>query len=291
MENSKDAYKKVELILKNYSLLLDRINQQNMEKYARIAELASRIHMDAFVRQFDAMITLQQATFQQNLLPKIETYSEIIDKLAKFEIEKMNRIVESLSFYYQEYIDNVSKLVESSIQNQMVKYSQILQVAYVNAILSYSRIIQPGVEVSTEITLEQKRQEESISRDIDSLLIELNSDFLEMKKGAWITFSRKGPDYLRQSISSIRELLSHILRRFAPNEKTRKDRIRKILESEKKHGSEVDFIESVADFVDELYNLLSKVEHTLYKEDIYVEMAMKSVEAVLVVIIINGLKK
>lgn len=106
-----------------------------------------------------------------------------------------------------------------------------------------------------------------------------------MRMGTWTAFKAKNPDYLRQSISSMRELLNHVLHTLSPNCKTRKERIRDILSKNGVGSAEADFIESLAEYVDKLYALLSKVEHTLYKNDECVEMALKATEAAIVVIL------
>jgi len=53
---------------------------------------------------------------------------------------------------------------------------------------------------------------------LDLILGKLGSGLVETRKGCWETFYRKGPDYIRQSSSSMRGLVDTLLRIIAPKE-------------------------------------------------------------------------
>ena len=96
---------------------------------------------------------------------------------------------------------------------------------------------------------------------LDSYLEKLDPDFVEMRRGSWIALESKGPDYLRQSATSQRELLSQILELLAPNA---------LLPNENKQGPQIKARTKIAlgigDLDSEFIDACSKAVLAFYKE-------------------------
>lgn len=93
--------------------------------------------------------------------------------------------------------------------------------------------------------------------ELDSMLRELDSRYVDMRWGAWDALLSRNPDNYRQSISSMREMLRQVLDQLGSGE-TRKEKVRSILAS----STETELVEALAEVVDKLYALLSAKEHT-----------------------------
>lgn len=101
--------------------------------------------------------------------------------------------------------------------------------------------------------------------------------YLENKRiGAWATFNGSSPDKVSQAASSMREVLSQLLNKLAPDRNVRKAswysegqkiirkmRVRYILSDEATpaNKSTVNFIDKVSNTIDEIYAQLSKEVH------------------------------
>jgi hypothetical protein len=90
------------------------------------------------------------------------------------------------------------------------------------------------------------------------MLDKLDPKYRDMLQGAWDSFLSENKDKNRQTLTSLRELTSMVIRQLAPEETTRKNRIRRIIASEK----EEELTESLVDTIVKLQDLHSKNVHT-----------------------------
>lgn len=120
--------------------------------------------------------------------------------------------------------------------------------------LGYQYDIKAGKLIST---LGTERQKYGLETALDSMLAKVDPALVAKRHGAWEAFTSKSSDAFAQSVSSARELLNQCITKLAPNEKTRKDKVRHILRS--KSGTEL--IEAIATVVDKLYGSLSQGTH------------------------------
>jgi hypothetical protein len=91
--------------------------------------------------------------------------------------------------------------------------------------------------------------------ELDVMLGKINPELVETRKGAWNALVSNGEDSKRQAIASSRQLLAETLRLVGKGEH-RADKVRSILS-----GRDAEMVETVADLVDSIYNLMSKGEH------------------------------
>jgi hypothetical protein len=122
---------------------------------------------------------------------------------------------------------------------------------------SYNYATQQVIPITDHIEEDVKIQSE-----IDIILRRLSSqsgsDYVSKRQGAWDTLLSESHDRYPQAVSSIRDLLSAVLRQLAPDKETRKSRVKAILTSD----TETDLVNSIANTIDELYGLQSKIHVT-----------------------------
>lgn len=120
---------------------------------------------------------------------------------------------------------------------------------------------------------------EHVKANLSDLLNAVDPYFENKRIGAWVTFKGDSPDKIAQATHSMREVLSQLLEKLAPDKNvieaswyieptkgqkvTRKMRVRYILSDESQPASKstVNFIDSLADTADEMYAQLSKEAH------------------------------
>lgn len=107
-------------------------------------------------------------------------------------------------------------------------------------------------------TVGHTKEDIEIKTELEEMLDRLDPKYREMLRGAWDSFLSHNPDKYRHTVTSLRELTSMITRQLAPVEKTRKDRIKKIIASEK----EEELVESLAETIVKLQDLQSNKVHT-----------------------------
>jgi|GEM_PF-1963531 len=57
---------------------------------------------------------------------------------------------------------------------------------------------------------------------LDGILSSINEELVNFRKGCWVTFRKKGDDYIGQAASSMRRLVDALLRAIAPNREVQK---------------------------------------------------------------------
>lgn len=107
-------------------------------------------------------------------------------------------------------------------------------------------------------TVGHTKEEVQIETELEEMLDRFDPKYREMLRGAWGSFLSDNPDKYRQTVTSLRELTSMTIRQLAPNETTRKERIKRILTSE----TEGELVESLAETIVKLQDLLSTKVHT-----------------------------
>ncbi len=109
--------------------------------------------------------------------------------------------------------------------------------------------------------------EDSGDSRLDPLLVMLDPDFVEQRRGAWSALRWKGPDYLRQAAISQRALLEHVLQLLVPGHDLAqherqgpqtKARVRAILG---RGESGAQYVESIAIAIYHLYTQLCNYTH------------------------------
>jgi hypothetical protein len=108
------------------------------------------------------------------------------------------------------------------------------------------------------LTVGHMREDRQIKTELEEMLERLDSKYCPMLNGAWESFLSDNPDKYRQTITSLREMTSMVIRQLAPNEETRKDKIKKIIGSEK----ETALVESLAETIVKLQDVQSTKVHT-----------------------------
>lgn len=272
----------------NWARAISEINRKSLEEMIRVGKSAQ----EAFSHQERIQWRLIQK-MQQDVLRYLEgidaaTMSMILDNVQRLEIASFMKAIEASTVAYRDYVEDIQRTYQESMLAEIVETSRMLSLAHANTILSYRAFIESKPEVRVKLSEEQKPVQEKVEQDIGSLLGRLDPNYVTMWVGAWTTFNTKSPDHLRQSVASVRELLNHVLRKLSPGNITRKDRIRSIVSGNGNQAAEADFIESVADYIDKLYAILSKICHSVYKDELCVKMALKGTEAVLVVLLRRG---
>lgn len=124
-------------------------------------------------------------------------------------------------------------------------------------------------------TVGHTKEDMEIETELESMLGRINSEYPEMLRGAWSAFLSESPDKYRQTTTSLRELIRKVLDQLAPEEGTRRDRVKKIIRSR----TEAELVDAVADTVDKLYKLQSKLHEKLdYESTLF---ALKTTEYLL----------
>jgi hypothetical protein len=101
-------------------------------------------------------------------------------------------------------------------------------------------------------------EEEYITSKLDDSLSNLDPKFCVVHKGIWDAISSGGSDAYRGAIASCRELLRQVIDNLASSGDTRRSKLHNILDS----TTRARLCDSVANFIDKLYDLLSSQEHT-----------------------------
>ena len=107
-------------------------------------------------------------------------------------------------------------------------------------------------------TVGHKKEDTQIKTVLDEMLDKLNPKYCNMLEGSWESFMSDNKDKNRQTLTSLRELTRMVIDQLAPKETTRKNRIRRIIASEK----EEELTESLVDTIAKLQDLHSKNVHT-----------------------------
>ena len=282
---SKNLEKKERKEIADWFRVVSQVNRRSLEEMMRINRLAQESFSRQMLIQWQQIQNMQWSVLQYLRGIDMATISMIRGDILKSELTSLMKTVEISASAYRNYLENIRSLYQESILKEIAENARILTLAYANTIFSYRTFVEPKPKVRIKFSDEQSQIQEKVEQDIDSLLRGLDPNYLTMRVGAWTTFRAKGPDHLRQSVTSMRELLNHVLRKLSPGDITRKDRIRAIMSGNGKRAAEVDLIESMADYVDKLYLVLSKIAHTVYMDELSVEMALKATEAVLVVLL------
>ena len=281
----KNLGKKERKEIADWFRVISQVNQDSLQVMIRVNKLAQEVFSHQMRTQWQLVQNMQRSVLQYLKGIDMATISMIREDILRLELTSFMKTIEISTFAYRNYLENIQWLYQESVLKEIVETSRILTLAYANTILSYRAFIEPKPKVKIKLSEEQNRAQEKVEQDIDSLLRELDPNYVIMRIGAWTTFKAKSPDHLRQSVASMRELLNHVLRKLSLGNITRKDRIRSIMSGNGERAAEVDLIESVADYVDKLYVVLSKIAHTVYRDELCVEMALKATEAVLVVLL------
>jgi len=100
-----------------------------------------------------------------------------------------------------------------------------------------------------------EKEEMRLVDELDGLLRNINPKFPSMREGAWEAYLSGTPDSDRQAISSIRELLSHVVDSLS-SKKTWKERVADIA-----GGADAEVVSSLAELVEKLYRFQSKGTH------------------------------
>ena len=152
---------------------------------------------------------------------------------------------------------------------------------------------------------------EHVNVKLSDLLNAIDPDIEIKRTGAWVTFTGDSPDKIGQASYSMREVLSQLFKKLAPDERvlkaswymepkegpkvTRKLRVRYILSGENQPASKstVDFIDSLADTAEKLYrqlnievhkrgkNIKSNAEIYLYECDLLLLLILRNRKVVI----------
>ena len=106
-------------------------------------------------------------------------------------------------------------------------------------------------------TIGHTKEDIKIETELEEMLDGYDPKYREMLRGAWESFLSYNPDRYRHTVVSLRELTRMIIQQLAPEEKTRKDRIRRIIASKK----EGELVESLAETVVKLQDMHSNKVH------------------------------
>ena len=288
MVSNNSNEKEVEEIT-NWFKVISQVNLKSLSEMARIGKLAQEVLSHQTQIQWQLARRMQLSVIRHLQEIDMATTSKVLRDMRKLERASLMKAIKASTFAYRNYLESIQRIHKESLQREIIETSRVLSLAYANTILAYRSLIEPKPKAKIRISEEQNQIQKNVDQDIDSLLKKLNPDFVTMRVGAWTTFNAKSPDHLRQSITSMRELFNHVLRSLSPGGATRKDRIRAIMSGNGRKTAEADFIELVAESVDKLYPVLSKITHTVYKDELCVEMVLKAAEAVLVVLLKKGI--
>lgn len=107
-------------------------------------------------------------------------------------------------------------------------------------------------------TVGHTKEDNQVKTVLEEMLDRLNPKYRDMLQGAWESFLSDNKDKNRQTLTSLRELTRMVIDQLVPKETTRKDRIRRIIASEK----EEKLTESLVDTIAKLQDLHSKNVHT-----------------------------
>jgi len=147
----------------------------------------------------------------------------------------------------------------------------------------------------------------STKSDISRLLFEVDPGLESKRQGAWQTFHGMGSDRLSQASLSMREVIRLLLYKLAPDDMikaapwynkptdTKSDVIRKMRVryclsgcSTSVSHSTLDYVESLARFIDETYTQLSKEVHSDKSSDIsMVKAFLESGDIIILIILLN----
>lgn len=140
--------------------------------------------------------------------------------------------------------------------------AEILRVAKPSNAREFHNHLQPlglGYDLMTNqirTTRSHTEAERTVRTELDQMLARIDPGFPERLRGAWEAYYSSNPDRYRQAVASARETFNEILQRVGGSG-TRKERVRKILQSE----SRTELVEAAANLVDRLYYLQSAQEH------------------------------
>jgi RNA-directed DNA polymerase len=165
------------------------------------------------------------------------------------------------------------------------------------------RISKPAL---TKLNFSPNEIGQSGAAKLTPLLSEIDQYFENKRLGAWVTFNGTSPDRIAQATHSMREVLSQLLSRLAPDDVvtkaqwyveptagakvTRKMRVRCILSTKTQPASKstVEFIESLADITEQTYGQLSKEAHKHgTNAAAQAEVCLHTCELVLLLILMN----
>ncbi len=209
-----------------------------------VAEMTDRI------REYDIKGILKKLEIIRN----DEEYGNLLRDKDETSSSKEAKIEAILTYLNEDTI--VLRVVEELIKTNNLSRSEIEEI---NLALRGDGYEYNKDEEQMYPTVGHEKEEREMISELDRLLKELNPEYVKMRQGAWDTLSSGGPDSFRQSISSIRELLRQVIDQLAPNEGTRKEKVKKILSSST--GGEL--CDAIANVVDKLYSLQSAKYHTM----------------------------
>jgi hypothetical protein len=130
---------------------------------------------------------------------------------------------------------------------------------------------------------------------LDILLIRLNPDFVEMRKGSWVALRGRGPDYLRHAGASQRELLVQVLTHLVstgtlPASDKQGPQIKARLKALGLSNTDAEFASSLANAALGLYQQLNKYTHGNQKDEASCECILRMVEALLKFILLRKMQ-
>jgi hypothetical protein len=125
--------------------------------------------------------------------------------------------------------------------------------------------------------------EQEIETQLDEWLQQLNSNFPSIRRAAWETYLSGNPDRLRQSITSMRELLNNVIKHLAPDETLHGRGIKKVERAHRlKHilgdSTEAEVVDAIVRVINSLYSVASKATHSPKYESEATLYTLKSIE-------------
>lgn len=209
-----------------------------------------------------------------SLLGSVKAYQDMNQSIMKHikTVEDYKSKINNIRF------TNISMIGLANIVTQIPEYNPSVEISKV------ARTIDQEIKVS-------KKTYGELHKVLDLELDKIDSEFVNIRQGAWKAFHSSNPDKLRQAVASMRELITLVIHRLAPDEKvkatllneklgkkkvTREMRLLYILNCNK---SETEYVIKISENILLSYKLFSKIEHTIYKDTEAVRSCLAGTEA------------
>lgn len=253
---------------------------------------------DALSRPFKVFTEQIKKNMQIPLVPVLARMTIAADQLGQRMVPDIDLgpVFANVSFLTK-FQNRLSDSLKNNLFISVSSFGTFLKEATVNPAISNAAIHNASTSVSdglTSLTHLIKEDTDVLAEgvpvspalvgkeQIDVLLAKINSDFVQIRKGAWHAFKSDSPDKNRQSAHSMRDLINQILSTLAPGKnKTRGQRLRMILGSK----TEARLLDSLVTVVDSIYARLSALSHTNNNRDLSLEFALATSQNILVYVL------
>ena len=267
---------------RNASLLWEAMTSLHLAPYEQFAKhnnllLSSAVDNVLAIRQVDLAQLAERLTGTVDLSwapAQLTAVSESFASLYREQIERLARTIQPPSFDVA-----VARL---SVPAATVSY-------YTNSVRSLVEA-ETGEDLSPLASIGAV---EAGDEFLDELLMELDPDFVEMRRGSWHALNAGGPDRLRHAGASQRELLRQVLRYFVPDFELPKEsrggpqikpRLKTVLHRSK---SDAEFVDAVTKALVIYYEQLNKFTHENEKHEESLRALLRTGEGLLRFILAN----